>query len=188
MSWRRSARNIPAFAICFVVFFGFMALVASGLDKQSQLGGYFHHLAPAFIRTRVSVRAMTMWTHIKLAIFFFLLLPLFFFPFLREGAVRGFGALIRGWASAARSFWHIRWWLTWIVLFLVAHLPVHLATAKPHPGSVTAQAVSMVLRLGAAYIILVTAYVLVVSAVGRLRRNEAPAKAEPVPVETAPVV
>jgi hypothetical protein len=188
MSWRRSARNIPAFAICVAILILVIWLMGLAFDRQGQLGGWFHHLAPGFVRSRVSVRAMTRLTHIKIVIVFLVLLPLYLFPFLREGAVRGFGAFTRGWASAARSFWRLRWWITWIVLFLIGHLPFHLAFAKPHPGTVIAQAVNMVLRLGAAYLLLITVYVLVASAVGRLRRNEAPAKPEPVPVEAAPKV
>jgi len=174
MSWQRSARNVPAFAICVAILIGVFWLLAFALDHQSQLGGWFHHLMPGFIRSRVSVRTATQLAHAKLAVVLFLLFPLYIFPLLRESAVRGFGALGRGWASAARSFWRLRWWMTWIVLLLIFHLPLHLAHAKPHPGSVTAQAVNMVLRLGAAYLILITVYVLVASAVGRLRREEAP--------------
>jgi hypothetical protein len=185
-SWRRSARKIPAFAICVAIFIAAVWLLLLGLDRQGQIGGWFHHLMPAPIRSRVSVRFMTVSAHIKLDILLFLLFPLYIFPLLREGAVRGFGAFGRGWASAARSFWHIRWWITWIVLLLIGHVPIHLAFAKPRPGTVTAQAVNMVLRLGAAYLILITVYVLVASAVGRLRRNESPANVEPAPVENTP--
>jgi hypothetical protein len=71
---------------------------------------------------------------------------------------------------------------------MLGHLPFHLAFARPHAGSLTEQTLSMVLRLVVAYLLLVTVYVITVSAVGRLRRNEAPAKTDPVPVESAPKV
>ena len=188
MSWRRSARNLPAFAICVAILFFFIWLMGLAFDRQGQLGGWFHHLAPGFIRSHMSVRTMTLLTHIKAVIIFLVLLPLYLFPFLREGAVRGFGAFAKGWASAGRSFWHLRWWGTWIVLMLLGHLPFHLAFAKPHAGTLTAQTVSMVLRLGVGYLLLVSVYVLTVSAVGRLRRNESPPATKPVPVESAPKV
>lgn len=172
MSWRRSARHIPAFAICVAIYALVIWLLCLRLDYNAQLSGWFHHLLPGPIRSRISVRTLTAISRWKTAIFFWFFVPLYFVPFLREGAVRGFGALIRGWASAARSFWHLRWWITWTVLMLIGHLPFHLALAKPHPGTVTVQAVYMVLRLAGAYLILITVYVLVVSAVGRLRRNE----------------
>lgn len=188
MSWRRSARNVPAFAICVAILIAGVWFMGLAFDKQGQLGGWFHHIAPGFIRSRISVRAMTNLTHAKIVIVFLLLVPLYLFPLLREGAVRGFGAFTRGWASAGHSFWHVRWWISWFVLMMIGHLPFHLAFAKPHPGSVTEQALSMGLRLGVAYLLLITVYVLVASAVGRLRRNETPPKAEPVAVETAPKV
>ena len=189
MSWRRSARNIPAFAICVAIYAVVIWLFCLRLDYNAQLSGWFHHLLPGPIRSRISVRTLTAISRWKTAIFFWFFVPLYFVPFLREGAVRGFGAFTRGWASAARSFWRLRFWVLYALLFLVgAGVPYKLATMKPHSGSVISQALNMVLRLGAAYLLAITAFIVLASAVGRLRRNEAPSAAEPVPVEAAPKV
>jgi hypothetical protein len=188
MSWRRAVRNIPAFAICLAILVAVMWVVGLAMDRQGQLAGWFHHLMPGFVRTRVSVRTFSWMTHVKILIVFLLLFPLYLLPLLREAAVRGFRAFGRGWASAGRSFWHVRWWITWFVLMMLGHLPFHVAAAKPQPGTVTLQAIYVVLRLGVAYLFLITVYVITVSAVGRLRREESSRVAEPVPIETAPPV
>lgn len=186
MSWRRSARNLPAFAICMAIVAIDCWLLGWALDHQKELAGWFHHINPAFVRTRVSVRTFMWITHIKIVLVFLFLLPAYLLPFLREGAVRGFLAFIRGWASAARSFWHLRWWIAWFVLMMVAHLPFHLALPKHYPSTLAAQAVVAFFRLGLAYLLLITVYVITVSALGRLRRDESPRVAEPVPIESAP--
>ncbi len=186
MSWRRSARNLPAFVICIAILAVDWCLLGWALDHQKELAGWFHHIFPAFVRTRVSVRTFSWMTHVKIVLVFLFLLPAYLLPFLREGAVRGFGAFTRGWASAARSFWHLRWWITWFVLMMVAHLPFHLAFPKHFPSTLAAQAVVAFFRLGFAYLFLITVYVITVSAIGRLRREESPPLTAPVPVETAP--
>ena len=188
MSWRRSARNIPAFAICVAILIALGWLFVVTIERQPQLAGWFHHIMPGIIRRNISVRFFSTMTHVKTVLLFLVLMPAYMFPFVREGAVRGFGVFTRGWTSAARSFWHLRWLVMWFVLMMIGHLPFHLAFAKPHAGTLTAQAVNMVIRLGAAYLLLITDFLLVASAVGRLRRNEPPAKAEPLPVEAAPKV
>lgn len=186
MSWRRSARNLPAFAICMAIIVVNCWLLGLALHNQTQLAGWFHHVNPAFIRTRVSVRTFSWMTHVKIVFVFLFLLPSFLLPFLREGAVRGFGAFTRGWGSAARSFWHLRWWITWFVLMMAAHLPFHLAYPKHNPSTLAAQAIVAALRLGFAYLLLMAVYVITASALGRLRRDESPRVVEPVPVEGAP--
>ncbi len=188
MSWRRSARNIPAFAICVAIVVAEWYALGWALDHQHQIAGWFHHINPAFIRTRVSVRTFSWMTHVKIILVFLWIIPAYLLPLVREGAVRGFGAFTRGWASAARSFWHLRWWIGWFVLMMIAHLPFHLAFPKHFPSTLAAQAVVAFFRLGFAYLFLITVYVITVSALGRLRHGESPSITPPVPVESAPKV
>lgn len=186
ISWRRSARNIPAFAILFALLIALIWAWGMAMDYLPQIGGWVRHLLPAFVRTHVSVRVATQVLHVVVIVIFPFLLPLYLWPFIREAAVRGFGAFVGGWASAARSFWHLRWWATWLILFLLAHLPFHLAFPKHQPATLAMQAASAAFRLTIAWLLLNAVYMLVLSAVGRLRRNEIPAAAEPVPTESAP--
>lgn len=186
ISWRRSARNIPAFAVCVALLIGLVWVWGMAMDYLPQIGGWMRHLLPAFLRSHVSVRAVTSALHIVIIVIFPFLLPLYLWPFLREAAVRGFAAFAGGWRSAARSFWHIRWWGTWFVLFMLAHLPFHLAYPKHFPETLMSQAIFAAVRLTTAWLLLNAVYMLVISAVGRLRRSEVPAAVEPVQTETAP--
>ncbi len=188
ISWRRSARHIPAFAVCVALLIALFWLWGMAMEDLPQIGGWLRHLLPGFVRTHVSVRTVTRAAHLLIIIVFPILVPLYLWPLLREAAVRGFGVFVGGWASAARSFWHLRWLLTWFVLFMLGHLPFHLAYPKHNPATLAGQATIAALRLTFAWMLLMAIYMLVVSAVGRLRSSEAPAGAEPVPIETAPKV
>ena len=188
MSWRRTARTLPAFAVLVALLIALIWAWGLTMDSLPQIGGWVRHLLPGSLRSRVSVRTVTQALHVVVVVLFPFLVPLYLWPLLREAAGRGFGAFAGGWASAARSFWHLRWWGTWLVLFLLAHLPFHLAFPRHQPATLAMQAVFAVFRLTIAWLLLNAVYVLVLSAVGRLRRSEVPAVAEPVPTETAPSI
>ena len=111
---------------------------------------------------------------------------------LREGALTGFGAPVHGWAPAARSFRHLRWWVFCIlVLVITVHLGAKPLQRPAEAGPLTTQASWMAMR-AAGYLLVTTAWVLLASALGRLRRANAEPVAdvlsEPIPVNNAPKV
>ena len=193
MSWRRSARSIPGLAVCCLVWALVAWLLLWPILHNPQLAGWLRHILPGPMRARISVSAIMGVIHWTFGPLCLLISPLFFLPFLREGAIIGFGALVRGWGAAGRSFWHLRWWIFAIVVLVVTvHLSSALMNARPVDVSLAHQIVRVVVRFAAAYILIVTAWMLLASALGRLRRAGAEpvadVKSEPMPIESAPKI
>jgi len=111
LSWRRSARNIPAFAIFAALLMVLIFVWGTAMDYLPQIGGWLRHLLPGFIRTHVSVLSVTRAAHGLIIVVFPLLVPLYLWPLLREAAVRDWvrrGAWALGGAVAVYLF--LLWW------------------------------------------------------------------------------
>jgi len=103
-----------------------------------------------------------------------ILLPLLLLPWGAEVAAKGFAGLGRqSLAAAWKVFRRGRYWVSYLVLFALGiYVPVQLVHWVPEVESFGSQAASLVARFLAAYLMVVTAWLLLASLLGRLRRAE----------------
>lgn len=102
------------------------------------------------------------------------LLPLLLLPWGVEVATQGFAGLRgRGLAAAWKVFRRGRYWASYLVLFAIGvYLPAQLVNWVPEVESFGGQAASLAARFIAAYLLFVTAWLLLASLLARLRSSE----------------
>ncbi len=103
-----------------------------------------------------------------------ILFPLLLLPWGVEVAVRGFAGLRgQGLAVAWRVFRRGHYWVSYLVLFVLGiYIPVQLVNWIPEVESFGGQAASLAARFFAAYLLFITAWLVLASLLGRLRRAE----------------
>jgi hypothetical protein len=95
-------------------------------------------------------------------------------PLAMEISVNGIGGLgSAGRATAQRTFRRARYWVGYVaILVLGAWLPTVLIDWIPQVESLFAQAASLLVRFLAAYLLLITAWLLLVSLLARHRNAD----------------
>jgi len=185
-AWRRTLGHVPAFLIWLIIVAAALWLVSVARTYNGQLTGYFRHLLPEFMRSSVSPRQVA---RIGMWVFFFIfwfLVPLFFLPIGTQVAARGFRGFVgHSLGGALRAFFSLRYWVLYAVCY-VAGVWVPWKLAKMFPrwnisGTLRQQATSAGLRFFFGYLLLITAWLLLASALGRLTAERAAPK-EPVGV------
>jgi heme/copper-type cytochrome/quinol oxidase subunit 4 len=187
-SLRTSVTNIPAFLVWTVVFGLVLWWIGRLWTYDSQIGGWTHHALPLFLRRRVAPRSLFVTSHWLTWFLYCFLWPILFLPFGGQAAAKSF----RGFFSRAalRPVRELRFWVAYLVCFVVgAYAPYTLAWMVPKkPSSLSAQTISMVVRLGIGYLLLVTAWVVLCAAIMRAGDGEQEAKMErePAPILAQP--
>lgn len=166
-SLRRSASRVPAFLLWAVIFGLGLWLIGQFGDYSEQIGGWVRHLLPGFLRRALAPRSAFAVTSWFIWFLYFVLWPILFLPVGAQVAVRSF----RGFFSLA-GLRPLREWRFWIVYFLCfvvgAYVPYRLAWMIPtHPSTLTEQTRSMLVRLGIGYLLLMTAWLMLCSAIMR---------------------
>jgi len=182
-SLRRAASHIVALLIWAVMFGYVLWLIAHLWNYDEQIGGWARHALPGFLRGHVSPRSVISAATAFIGFLFFFLWPIIFLPIGSLVASKGFRGFFT--AVAFRPLREVRFWALYIVCFVVGgYLPHKLAWMTPtKSSSLSAQTWSMLIRLGLAYLLLVTAWMVVCSAIGRATDGEveiASEKREPV--------
>jgi hypothetical protein len=166
-SFRRSASRVPAFLLWAVIFgFGLWLIGQSG-DYNEQMGGWIRHLLPGPLRRGLAPRSAFAAMSWLIWFLYFGLWPIVFLPVGAQVAVRNF----RGFLSFAglRPLREWRFWIIYVLCFVTgAYVPYRLAWMIPtHPSTLTQETWSMLVRLGIGYLLLVTAWLVLCSAIMR---------------------
>lgn len=166
-SLRQVLGRIPAFLVWTVVFGVVLWYIGQLWDYDEQFGGWARHLLPSFLRRMISPRNMFTTSHAVVWILYFIVWPVVCLPVGGQVVTNNF----RGFASAAafRPLCEVRFWLVYIICFVVgAYVPFTLAWMVPRkPSPLSEQTWSMVLRLGFGYLLLVTAWFVLLAAIMR---------------------
>jgi hypothetical protein len=182
-SLRESLPCLAAFLLWAAVF----GLVLSGIgtlwNYEEQFGGYAHHLLPLFLRRHIPPRAMFSAVHWLVWALYFFLWPILFLPVGAQVARKGFRGFFT--RTAFRPICEVRFWIVYLICFLIgACIPYQLAWMVPtKPSSLTEQTWNMLVRLGVAYLLLVTAWLILGAAIARASGGGEAAKAP----ESAPL-
>jgi len=185
---RRSAASVPAFLVWSVIFGLGLWLIGQLWSYDEQAGGWLRHLLPGFLRRAVTPRSAFSATSWVVWFLYFFFWPIFWLPVGGQVAVKNF----RGFLSAAafRPLRELRFWIVYSVCFVIgAYVPYQLVWMTPtKPSTLNEQTWSMVVRFGVAYLLMVTAWLVLCAAIMRASNgDEAPAtEPEPKPIAVAP--
>jgi len=153
---------------------------------DEQIGGWARHAMPTFLRSHVSPRSVITAATWIVDLFVFVLWPIVFLPVGSYVASYGWRGFFR--SSAIRSLAEVQYWILYIACFVVGgYVPYKLAYLTPtKASSLTSQTASMVLRLGVAYLLMVTAWMIVCAAIARAGDEDVVSDRAVDPVEAAP--
>ncbi len=163
--FRRALRHLAPLLLWLVVTVLLIRLVLSFDEQAAGVAGYLHSKLPAALRARIAPDRAWEWMSTLVSLLAWGLVPLVLLPFGMQFASRGFGrAALR---NALRGLVAWRYWVAFIVLFgLGAGVPCQLVWWLPVKGSVGVEAASMSVRFGVAYLIAITAWLLLASVLG----------------------
>ncbi|HVZ17904.1 MAG TPA: hypothetical protein VG897_12350 [Terriglobales bacterium] len=190
-SMRAALARVPAFLVWAIVFGVVLDLIGGAWDYDAQAGGWARHMLPQFLRTHVSPRSMISAFVFFVGFIFYVLWPIVFLPIGAQVARFNFrGFFGRPLLAAFRPLRHLRFWAVYLVCFAAGmYVPYILANVVPKENaSLHYQTASMIARLGIAYMLLVTGWLVVCSAITRAIEGEVPTPApEPSAEPLAPV-
>ena len=177
-SLRKSVGNIPALLVWAVIFGLVFWRIGRLWNYDQQIGGWVRHALPLLLRRRVTPRALFSASHWFTWFLCCFLWPILFLPFGGQAAAKGFRGFFS--AGALRPIRELRFWVAYLVCFVIGgYAPYALAWMVPkRPSSLTAQTISMVVRLGLGYLLLVTAWVVLCAATMRASDGEQEAATE----------
>ncbi len=187
-SLMRTGTRVPWFLLWTVIFGAVLWFIGKGWTYDAQTGGWLRHLLPGFLRKSISPRAMISFSSAVIWFAFYFLWPILSLPMGAQVAVRGLRGLFSG--AAFRPLRSLRFWMMYAICFLIgAYIPYKLAWMTPmKPSPLSTQEVSMAIRLGVGYLLLVTAWLLLCAAIVRASSGpitEGIAEPEPEPVGSA---
>jgi len=162
--FRLSVRHLPV----WMVFIGVLALLMIWLEKTSerswQISGYFFTRLPHFLQGSIGESRFHDWVLVKFYVLIWFLLPALFLPFLSAASSSGFS--LGGFGKALRTYARWKYWLAVAVAALLGiWVPNVLVNWTPLHG-LAKETISMVLRLLAAYMLAVAAWLMTSAVVG----------------------
>ena len=165
VSLRRSISRVPAFLL-WALIFGFVLWVLGQIwNYEQQIGGWARHMLPLFLRRQVSPRTMFALSHWLIWFVYFFIWPIMFLPVGAQVATKN----VRGFFSGAafRPIRQLSFWISYAGCFVLgAYIPYTLAWMLPtRPSPLDHQEWSMVARLGSGYLLLVTAWIVLCTAI-----------------------
>jgi hypothetical protein len=166
--------------LAFACFFVFLLLCLRLVDAWSvQLFAYSSYLrssAPLWLRRHLSENAADSLLGIWFWLAFWVIVPGLLFPLGAQIGRRGFRGLDgHGWRAWAHAVFSPLYWIGWIALaWLGVYLPRKLIAWVPKLQSLGAQAISMTARFLLAWILCVTAWLVMTSLVGRFSAHRDP--------------
>jgi len=187
-----SVARVPAFLLWTIVFGLGLWLIGQVWEYYAQAGGWARHALPGVVRPRVTPRSGISATYWLIWFFYFIFWPAVSFSIAAQVAMKGF----RGFVDRASllPLRQLRFWMIYLICFLVgAFGPYRIAWMTPVPtetSTLNAQTGSMVVRLGFAYLLMVTAWLVLCAAILRAGEETRGVKAspEPEPINALPAV
>ena len=177
---RATLARVPAFLIWAAIFAFVLNFTGGAWDYDAQVGGYTRHVLPSFLRSHASPRGMTSAFSWLVWIVFYFFVPIVFLPIGAQIAKFNFRGFIgRPLLATFRPVRSVRFWIVYVVCFVVgAYVPFVLANVDPRQHvSLHYQTASMVARLGIAYLLLITAWLVICSAMTRVMEGRQEAAA-----------
>ena len=186
-SLRRSAARVPAFLVWALIFGLGLWLIRELWSYDAQTGGWVRHSLPGVLRREVTPRSTisaASWLGWFLYFFFW---PILFLPVGGQVAIKNFRGFFS--SSAFRPLREIRFWILYFVCFIAgAYVPYKIVWMTPiRPSPLNQQTWSMAIRLGAAYLLIVTAWLVLCAAIMRASDGDAAPASEPEPVAVTPM-
>lgn len=185
---KRTISRVPWFLLWTAIFGVALWFIGKGWTYDAQTGGWLRHLLPSFLRKSISPRTMMSFSSAVIWFGFYFLWPIVALPMGAQVALHG----LRGFfsATAFRTLRSLRFWIMYAICFLIgAYIPFRLAWMTPtKPSPLSTQELSMAVRLGCAYLLLVTAWLVLCAAIMRAsggEKAEGIAENEPEPVGSA---
>ncbi len=188
-SLRRSVACLPAFLVWVAIFGLGLWLVGQLWIYDQQAGGWIRHLLPGFLRKSITPRSAMAATWWLLWFLFYFLWPVVSLPVGAQVAANNFRGFYA--KAAFRPLRELRFWIAYFVCFVIGgYIPFELIWMTPtKPSPLDQQKVSMAMRFGVAYLLLVTAWLILCAAIMRTSAGEETVKSglksEPIPA--APV-
>jgi hypothetical protein len=171
---RRVVSRLPWLLVWAALFGAVLWLIGQLWDYSAQAGGWTRHLLPEFMRRQVSPRSVMSIASDFVWFVFFFVWPIAFLPVGSQTASFGLRGMFSG--KAWRPFREFRFWMVYAACFLIGgYIPYKLAYMTPtKPSALTAQTWSMATRLGIAYLLLVTAWLVLCAAMARATADTEP--------------
>lgn len=172
---RATVRRLPALAAWAALLLLVLWVVAWASDFTGVASAWLASALTLLSRRPVSPAILARLFIALVWVVNWVVVPVLLLPLASQVAGEGFNgfrgpALRRAWTLFRRE----RYWLDYVALFaLGAYLPGRLVWWAPEVTGMTAEAVSLLIRFLAAYLLAVTFWLLLVSLVGRLGRTPA---------------
>jgi hypothetical protein len=181
---KRTLAHVPWFLLWAAIFGAVLWLVGRGWSYDAQTGGWLRHLLPGFLRKSVNPRTTISLASAVIWFAFYVLWPILALPIGGQVASRGLLGFVS--TSAFRPIAHLRFWIMYAACFLLgAYIPYKLAWMIPtEPSPLSSQEMSMAIRLGVGYLLLVTAWLVLCAAI--VRASGGPAVKTALETEPAP--
>lgn len=168
--FRATLRRLPALAAWAALLLLVLWLVAWASDFTGVVSAWLASALTLLVRRPVSPETLARFLTALVWVVSWVVVPVLLLPLASQVAGEGFNgfrgpALRRAWALFRRE----RFWLDYVALFaLGAYLPGRLIWWVPEVTGLTAEAASLVARFLAAYLLAVTAWVILLSLAARL--------------------
>jgi len=162
-------RRLPALAVWGLIFGVLMWVVDWLHGEEYHVAAWLSSALTLWLGRPVTPRLMSQ-VYYTLVFFLGWVLALFLVALAVRVATQGFaGFRPQSLRRALSAFWRFRYWVTSVAAFaLGAFLPWFLANWKPVTEGVKPEAVSLGLRFLAAYLLMMTAWVVLASAAARV--------------------
>lgn len=166
--FKNGRRHILAFAAWAIVF-AIVFCCASKLGNTDAFDSWLRSSMPAFLRKMISLNAIDSTMSWAVCFLLYVLIPGILLPFAMQFANHGFSSLGSTFKAWGRTVKKISYWIWFCILALLGIYVPHVITAKsPIPDSLWLDHLSIVVRFGFAFVLTITAWLLLTSVLGRL--------------------
>ena len=162
--------RVPAFLVWALIFSFVLWFIGNAWDYDAQVGGWTRHVLPMFLRKHLSPRNLTSAAFGIVWFVAYWLWPIAFLPVGAQVAKFNFRGFFGGrLVDAFRPLRELRFWGVYIAAFVLGvYAPYKLVSVTPKiNATLHYQTASMAARFGVAYLLIVTAWLVVASAIAR---------------------
>lgn len=171
--FRRALRHLAAVAVWVAILLFVLWIVNEWSATRYQYAGYLRSRLSRGARGTVSVGGADATITFGFALLMWYIVPVVLLPFLAQAAQHGFR--LTGMRTALRSLGRLSYWVTMAPLAIIAAFLPQALAGWVRQSTLTLEAISMVLRLGAAYLIAVAVWLAAASVLGSTARLVRPA-------------
>ena len=172
--FRGALRRVPPLLVCALLILLLFSALGFVTDFVQLAADWLASALTLTFRKPVSPEYTLKFLSSLAWVLEWIVIPLLLLPWGAEVAAKGFAGFGgRSLAAAWKVFRRGSYWLSYLALFaLGVYVPVQLVNWVPEVESFGGQAASLAARFLAAYLLFITAWLLLASLLGRLRRAE----------------